>query len=96
MEVHINDVSTDSVLSDNLMSATGSMVLSRGTKLTKAILNRLRKMGIMTLTVDTSDAGQLIAEREELMAALEYRFAGTEDNIYLQELKRVAIAHLRF
>jgi hypothetical protein len=94
MEVHIDDVATDSVLSDNLMNAAGSMILGRGTKLTEAILNRLRKMGVETLAVDSSDAEQLLVERKELLAELELRFSGTEGNVYLQELKRVAIEHI--
>jgi len=94
MEVYIDDIAAESVLSANLMNGTGSMILGRGTKLTEAILNRLRKMGIETLAVEATDTEQLLAEREELLDEVEVRFSGTEKNTYLQELKRLAIEHL--
>lgn len=93
-EVHIDQVIPDSLLADDLKNSVGSMILRRGTKLTEAMLNRLRKMEIVMLVVDGNDAEQLIAEREELLAALELRFAGTEENEFLQELKTIAIEHL--
>lgn len=93
-EVHIDQVIVDSLLADDLMNAAGSMILRRGTKLTEAILNRLRKMEVETLTVDSGNAEQLIAERKELLEALDVRFEGTEENEMLQELKRIAVEHL--
>lgn len=93
-EVCIDQVIPDSLLADDLINSAGSMILRHGTKLTEAILNRLRKMEIESLMVDSDDAEQLIAERKELLEAIEVRFEGTEDNECLQELKIIAIEHL--
>lgn len=94
MYVYVEEVAADSVLAENLTSESGSLILSRGTRLTEVIINRLRRMGVETVSIESGDAAQLEAEREELLQELEHRFAGTEGNIYLQELKRVAIDHL--
>lgn len=93
-QIYIDDVAADSILATNLMNDAGAPILVRGTKLTEGMLNRLRKMGVPALMVETGDAASVAAERKELLQALEYRFAGTENNRYLRELKRLAVEHL--
>jgi hypothetical protein len=91
--VPINEIQPGTPLAEPLLNTEGSLILNRGTLLTESILNRLRRIGIETLSIST-DPHTLEKENQELLNAVEERFKGMENNPFLQELKRLALEHL--
>lgn len=92
--VSISEVTAGSVLAADLKSTSGSLILKHSTVLSAGMIARLKKMGIVTVLVEVADAQELLAERKALLAAIEQRFSGTEGNLYLQELRRLAVMHI--
>ena len=90
----IDQVEANSTLGTHLTNSANIIILRRGTKLSAGMLNRLRRMGMETLCVDSHESTELFAERKLLIDAVEERFAGSEASPFLQELKRIAIGHL--
>lgn len=92
-DVPIEKIVPGTQLAASLINEQGTMILNRGTRLTASVLNRLQRIGVQALPIST-DPETLQRERNELLAALQERFQGTEKNAFLQELKRLAITHL--
>jgi len=90
----IDQVTANATLASHLKNSTGAIILRRGAKLSEGMLNRLRRMGVEILDIDSVDSSELLEERKTLLEALEVRFSGTEENPLLQELKRIATGHI--
>ncbi|MDA0747609.1 MAG: hypothetical protein O2954_13895 [bacterium] len=73
----------------------GMVILPKGAKLSPALIERMRKMGVRELLVEGNDPNAPPPKTfEDLMAELEVRFEGLEENSLMMEMKKIAKEHL--
>jgi len=73
----------------------GMVILPKGARLTVALIDRLRKMGVTEVALEGHDPNAPPPKsRDELLAELDERFEGLEDKPLMAEIKRIAREHL--
>lgn len=78
-----------------VLNKRGMMVLPKGAKLTLFLLERLRRMGVMEVAVEGQDPNAPPPKScDQLLADLEARFTGLEENALMMEIARIARQHL--
>ncbi len=88
----ILEAKAGNVVARPVVAGSGVVLVRPGTPLTGELLGRLQSLGIDTLCVEgaSPDAKPL----DEILQALEQRFAGHEQNALMMELKAVVAARL--
>lgn len=94
-QISIEDTHDGDTVARNLTNDAGTVILSKGTRLSASMISRLKKMNIKQISVTDDDADAWNEEHARQLALLEKRFAGCEDNPYLSELKRIVADHLQ-
>lgn len=95
-EIPTEEAREGDVMARDLHGGAGIAILSRGTKLSASMITRLKKMGIQQICVERAEEpGVVAAEQARFLTLLEERFQGTEDNPYLQEMKKAVAEHLK-
>ena len=73
----------------------GMVILPEGAKLTPALIDRLRKMGVVEVMVEGEDPNAPPPKSlDELLEDLKVRFEGQEDNPLMMQIKKIARQHL--
>lgn len=91
-KLSILEAKAGDVVARPVSTASGVVLVRPGTALTGELLGRLESLGIDTVCVEgpSADARPL----DEILQALEERFAGHEQNALMMELKAVVAARL--
>ena len=94
-EISIDQVKDGDILARELRAPNGAVILSAGSALSLSMIARLKKMSIQLICIrgDGSEGDSEAAARQ--LELLEQRFAGTELNPILQELKTIVADHIR-
>lgn len=87
--IPITDAAAGDRLAADLRSDTGALILGKGSELTAPLLTRLARMGVGSVSVESS-AQASEEETGKALAALDHRFCGHENDPYMAEMKRVA------
>ena len=93
--VSIEEVRDGDVIARDLLHSNGSMVLAAGNRLTDSVIRRLQKIGIKQVSIEGQNDSASTADTARQLALLEERFAGTEGDVYLQEMKNIAAGHIQ-
>ena len=74
----------------------GMVILTKGTRLSLPLIDKLRKMGVHDLVVEGNDPNAPPPKTpEELEAELDERFEGLENNKMMMTIFRIAKDHLK-
>ncbi len=81
-------------LSRPAATRAGVVMVQAGTELTSALIERLRFLGIDTVSVhgEVGGAGRPL---EEVLAAIDARFAGHEGDAWMMALKEIVVRQAR-
>ena len=90
--VQVEDAVPGEVLAEPLSNSRGQVLLPKGARLSAAVLSRCRGWGVEVVVVEGED--QEAAERQQLLADLEFRFAEVQDDELMEQIKRIARGHL--
>ncbi len=93
--ISLDEVANGDIVGMDLTTDAGTVILAKGSELSRSMISRLKKMNISEVTVMSDDAVASAVERAELLVLLEARFAKSANNPYLCELKRIAGDHLQ-
>lgn len=86
--VQISDVGPGVVLARDLKDSGGSLILSKGKELSKAMIERLARMNIQEVAIEGEDPESAEKMREKL-AKLKHRFEGHEQDPFMSEIERI-------
>ena len=90
----IDRVEPGAVLAQDLMDDHGIVLLPTDTVLTEAILRRLRKTGVIRLTIrDAAPHASAGPGDERLAARIDYLFRGSGDSMPMRELRSLVTAY---
>ena len=93
--ISLDEVGAGARLQHDVCDAAGKRLLAAGVTLTPKSLELLRRHGIRAVAV--VDAGhapeQVAAERAEFEARLNRRFRRLNDDLSMQEFRRILLAH---
>ena len=82
-------------VAEPVKNARGMVILSKGTTLSPALIDRLRKMGVVEVIVEGDDPNAPPPKSlEELLEELETRFEGLEGSRLMMDIKKIARQHL--
>jgi len=73
----------------------GMVILSKGTKLSMSLIDRLQKMGVVEVVLEGDDPNAPPPKSlEEMLDELEVRFEGLEGNPMMMEIMKIARRHM--
>jgi hypothetical protein len=90
--VKVENAEPGDVLAEPLTNPKGQVLLPAGARLSAAVLSRCRGWGVESLQVEGEDASA--EAKNELVDALEFRFAELEDDALMLQIKAIARGHL--
>ncbi len=95
--VNIDNAKKEMITAVDLLSPDGRLLLQKGTVLTATMIEKLKSVGILTLSIQ--DAGQPDGEKASLfsaddMEAVERRFSDVRDNTIMEEILCAAKEYL--
>ena len=93
-EISIDHAQEGDVLALDLTAGRGAVILARGSVLSASIIARLKKMGTRQIFVKEQAPQGNSEATARLLQLLEDRFAGTENNPFLQEMKSIVADHI--
>ena len=94
-QISVDEAQVGDVIASPVENDQGRVLLPNGAKLSAAVLSRLKGWGVETLTVEGEDAAEGgETQGEELVEALEQRFAGLEDDSLMMQITQIARSHL--
>ena len=93
--VLVNQAKPGDEVASPVMNDRGMVILPKGSRLTRPLIDRMMKMGVIDVTLTGDDPNAPPPKsREELLADLEARFEGMEKSTTMMEIKRIARDHL--
>ena len=82
-------------VAEQVQNDRGMTILSKGSKLTLSLIDRLRRMGVKEVSVEGNDPNAPPPKtKDELLDDLEARFEGLEENRLMMDIKQIAKQHL--
>ena len=93
-QLPIEQVEPGAVLAQDLMDDHGILLLPAGAVLTEGMLQRLRKAGVIRLTIRAAAADDSGCPGDEQLAArIDYLFRGSGDSMPMRELRSLVAAY---
>ena len=90
--ITVKEAEPGDVLAEPLTNPKGQVLLPKGAKLSAAVLSRCNGWGVVSLRVEGEDASA--GATQELLDALDFRFAELEDDALMLQIKAIAREHL--
>ena len=82
-------------IAEPVVNDRGMVILNKGARLSPSLIDRMRRMGVVELTVVGDDPNAPPPRTvDELLADLDTRFEGLEGNPLMTEIKKIARRHL--
>ncbi len=75
-----------------LQNSSGMVLMAEGTELTEARITKIENMGVESVYID--GPSRPAPPKEELLAALDGRFARTESNSHMALIKKAVREHI--
>ena len=94
-QIPVEEAQVGDIVAVPVENDQGRVLLPRGSKLSAAVLSRLKGWGVHTLAIEGEEADPVGKSAEELLEELDHRFAGLEDDALMMQIKEVAYNHLR-
>ena len=88
----ITEIKIGDILGEHLYRSTGTIMLPKGTAISKPILARLKKMKITELSINSND-DELNQEYNQQLSELDQRFLGHENDPIMMIIKDVVTTH---
>jgi hypothetical protein len=93
--IFLDEAKPGDEVAEQVRNERGMTILPKGAKLTLSLIDRLRRMGVKEVSVEGHDPNAPPPKtRDELLADLDTRFEGLEQNALMMEIKRIARQHL--
>lgn len=94
-QIPVEEAQVGDIVAVPVENDQGRVLLPRGSKLSAAVLSRLKGWGVNTLAIEGEEADPAGKSTAELLEELDHRFAGLEDDALMMQIKEVAYNHLR-
>ena len=92
--VFLEDAKPGDEVAEPVVSSRGVVILTKGSALTLALIDRMRKMGIAEVQMESDDPDAPPPEElDEALKELDARFEGLEEN-RLMMIKRISRQHV--
>ncbi len=92
-KILLTQASADMTLARDVITPEGRVLCGKGTVLSEALLERLRKMEVTTITVEGHPVGNPTSPEEETKA-IEERCARVANDPFLLELKQILVTRV--
>ena len=91
----LEDAKPGDEVAEPVVSSRGVVILNKGSALTPALIDRMRKMGIAEVMVEGDDADAPTPEDlNEVLQELDARFEGLEENRLMMMIKGISRQHV--
>lgn len=95
-EISLEQVTVGTELGADLHGSNSALILPVGTVLSRAVLDKLKARGVKSICVVVEESlsnEEREALRQQVDEQLSYRFRKLDDQLLMQELKRILLSH---
>lgn len=94
-QIFLEDAKPGDEVAQPVKNERGMVILPKGAKLSVPMIDKMRRMGVREVIVEGDDPNAPPPKTlEELLADLDFRFEGLEDNKLMMTIKKTAREHL--
>lgn len=94
-KIPLSDVQPGQKVVRPITNASGIVMVQPGTELTDQLIQRLRTLGVESVSVAGETTGGRVVSVERALADLEVRFAGHEHDEWMMQLKAIVARQLQ-
>lgn len=94
-DISVGEAKVGDVVADPVANDQGRVLLPRGSKLSAAVLSRLRGWGVTRLKIEGDEPDARGDEPVDLLADLDHRFSAWDGDELMMAIKDTAARHLQ-